>query len=392
MMYALEKSRHTSPSMSLSESILHESGPVTPCRILYVIGQLGGGGSERQICSLLEGMDRSYYWPHVAVWNFREHDVYVSRILELQVPIHGFSASQSRVAKLRTFRRLVKQLKPDVVHSYSFYTNFAAWWATRGTKSIAVGAVRSDFIKETTSSGVLLSSLSARWPRSQMYNSFIAAEKARHARTLFVPQQILVVRNGLDLGRFRNIPLSPNGSTRIVGIGSLLQLKRWERLLKAAVALRNRGLDFLIEIAGTGPLHKSLEGQTQALGLAGKVKFIGQVEDIPALLANSTFLAHTSDVEGCPNAVMEAMACSRAVVATDAGDVACLIDDGDTGFVVRRGDDEALVDRILRLITDRDLCRRMGEAGRSKAEREFGLDRLVAETLDSYRAFGWMDT
>lgn len=388
-MYALEKSRHASPRMSVPESILCEGGPGRPCRILYVIGQLGGGGSERQICSLLEGMDRSYYRPHVTVWNFSEHDVYVSKIRALDVPIHCFSASQSRVAKLRTFRRLVKHLKPDVVHSYSFYTNFAAWWATRRTKSIAVGVVRSDFIKETTSSGVLLSSLNARWPRTQMYNSFIAAEKARHVRTLFVPQQILVVRNGLDLGRFRNIPLSPNGSTRIVGIGSLLQLKRWERLLKAAVILRDRGLDFLIEIAGTGPLRKSLERQTQDLGLAGQVTLIGYVKDIPALLVNSTFLAHTSDIEGCPNVVLEAMASGRPVVATDAGDVPFIIEDGRTGFVVRRGDDDALVDRMARLITDRDLCRRMGQAGRAKAEREFGLDRLVEETLAAYQAAGW---
>jgi glycosyltransferase involved in cell wall biosynthesis len=388
-MDALEKSRHTSSSMSVSESILCEDGSDSPCRILYVIGQLGAGGSERQIVSLLEGMDRSHYSPRVAVWNFCEDDTYVSRIRELHVPIHCFSAPQSRVAKLRGLRRLVEHLKPDVVHSYSFYTNFGAWWATRRTKSVAVGAVRSDFITETTSSGILLSSLSARWPRIQMYNSFIAAEKARHARSLFVPQRIFVVRNGLDLGRFRTIPLSPNGSTRIVGIGSLLQTKRWEALLKAAVVLRDHRLDFLIEIAGSGPLRESLERQTQDLGLAGKVKLIGHVEDIPACLANSTFLAHTSDVEGCPNAVMEAMACGRAVVATDAGDIPSLVDDGNTGFVVRRGDDEALVNRMLRLVSDRDLCRRMGEAGRSKAEREFGLNRLVEETLAAYQAAGW---
>jgi glycosyltransferase involved in cell wall biosynthesis len=86
---------------------------------------------------------------------------------------------------------------------------------------------------------------------------------------------------------------------------------------------------------------------------------------------------------------MEAMACGRAVVATDAGDIPSLVDDGNTGFVVRRGDDEALVNRMLRLVSDRDLCRRMGEAGRSKAEREFGLNRLVEETLAAYQAAGW---
>ena len=84
------------------------------------------------------------------------------------------------------------------------------------------------------------------------------------------------------------------------------------------------------------------------------------------------FTVLTSANEGCPNAVMETMACGRAVVATDVGRA----DAGHarrTGFLVPSGDEPALVDAIARLITDRELCRRMGEAARAKAEREFSL-------------------
>jgi len=95
--------------------------------------------------------------------------------------------------------------------------------------------------------------------------------------------------------------------------------------------------------------------------------------------------------EGCLDVVMEAMACGRAVVATDAGDVPYLVEDGKAGFVVRRGDDMTLAARMATLITNLDLCQQMGEAGRARAEREFGLDRLVAETLAAYRAAGWKD-
>lgn len=87
--------------------------------------------------------------------------------------------------------------------------------------------------------------------------------------------------------------------------------------------------------------------------------------------------------------VMEAMACGRAVVATDVGDARRLVQEGRTGFVVPRGDAEGLADRVARLVEDPCLCRRMGEAGRERAEREFGLDRLVDETLAVYRSEGW---
>jgi glycosyltransferase involved in cell wall biosynthesis len=89
---------------------------------------------------------------------------------------------------------------------------------------------------------------------------------------------------------------------------------------------------------------------------------------------------------------MEAMAAGRAVVATDAGDIPSIVDDGQSGFVVKRGDATKLVERLVTLITNRELCRKMGQAGRPKAAREFGLDRLVSETLGAYRTAGWRDS
>src|SRR5439155_5585594 len=117
------------------------------CRLLYLVGQLSPGGLERQLCYLLQAMDRGRYRPAVAVWNFSETDVYVPRIRALNVPVYALPSMSSAAAKLRAFSRLVRQLKPEVVHSYSFYTNFAAYWGVWGTRAVAVGSVRGDFIR-----------------------------------------------------------------------------------------------------------------------------------------------------------------------------------------------------------------------------------------------------
>src|SRR5258706_7914716 len=182
-----------------------------------------------------------------------------------------------------------------------------------------------------------------------------------------------------------------NGQVRILGVGSLLHVKRWDRLLMAASSLQKRGFDFQIEICGGGPLHEPLKHQAQILQLSNRVRFMGSTKDVAKSLANSSFLVHASESEGCPNAVMEAMGCGRAVIAMDAGDISSLVEDGETGFVVRQGDDAAFADRIARLITDRKLGVRLGQAGRAKAEREFGASRLVNETLAVYSAAGWVD-
>jgi len=305
--------------------------------------------------------------------------------------VFSFPSMASRTFKLRAFRRMVKQLKPEVVHSYSFYTNFAAYWATWKTRVVAVGSLRSDLTCVKQGVGPLLGRLSAHWPRDHISNNFLAAEQVGCLRSLYAPRRVHVVRNGLDLDKFRSSPVVNGDRARILSVGSCLPVKRWDRVLKGAKELKRRGYDCFFQIAGDGPLRVSLEQQARDLGVADRVEFLGHTEDVPGLLAKATFLVHTSDTEGCPNVVIEAMACGRAVVATNVGDVPRLVEDGKTGFVVCRGDDESLADRMIKLVADHDLCMRMGEAGRSKAEREFGLDRFVSETLGAYRAAGWQN-
>lgn len=367
------------------------------CRLLYLVGQLTPGGMERQLCYLLERMDRERYHPAVAVWNFTAGAAYVRKIRALDIPIYASSRIRSGAAKLCAFRRLVGKLQPEVVHSYSFYTNIAAQWSILGTRAVAVGSVRGDFTLDKKDAGACLGRLSARWPRHQICNSSAAAEASRRSGSVFAPKQMYVVRNGLDVERFRSVPsvgaAAGNGArVSIVGVGSLVPAKRWERLVWAAAALKQRGVECVIRIAGDGELRGVLEQQARRLRVMDSIEFIGYTEDIPQLLAGARFLVHTSDSEGSPNAVLEAMACGRAVVATDAGDIPSLVDHGQTGFVVPRGDDETLVARMMSLIVDDGLCRRMGEAGRAKAERQCAPGRLVEDTLAAYRSCGWQDS
>ena len=123
------------------------------CRLLYLIGELHTGGSERQLYYLLQAMDRGNYKPAVAVWNYSEQDLYVPLIRDLGVPLHSIKATHSRAAKLAALREVVRNLKPEVVHSWSFYTNFAAHYAAKGSGSICVGSVRSGADLGGTSAG-----------------------------------------------------------------------------------------------------------------------------------------------------------------------------------------------------------------------------------------------
>ena len=133
--------------------------------MLFLTGELGVGGSERQLYYLLLAMNRE----HVDLWSScgttKSSINSASKIRDLGVRLFWFPESFPRLKKLLALRRLVRQLVPEVVHSYLFYTNFAAYWSARNTKAVAIGSVRSDFMWARNEAGPVLGRLSARWPR-----------------------------------------------------------------------------------------------------------------------------------------------------------------------------------------------------------------------------------
>jgi glycosyltransferase involved in cell wall biosynthesis len=359
------------------------------CRLLYIVGQLRLGGLERQLYYLLAKLDHAQHQPAVVVWNFDPSDKYYRDIEALKVPIYGFAAEWSPLSKLRALRALARIVAPEVIHSYAFYTNFAAHYAARGTSALAFGSLRSDFAFAKSDSGLIRGALNARWPSCLIANSAAAADTARRHSGPFAPRQVFVVRNALDLNQFSCFNGIPGPRTHVAAVGSLFPVKRWDRLLKAIQKVGVGAGDIRFRIAGEGPLRPVLEKLAAELGISRAVDFQGAIQDMPAFLRGAKFLVHTSESEGCPNAVMEAMACGLPVVAMEAGDIPDLVEEGKTGFVVRQGDETTFLERVCQLLSNDELCFRMGLAARAKAEREFRLERLVSETLAVYKAAGW---
>jgi glycosyltransferase involved in cell wall biosynthesis len=360
------------------------------CRLLYLVGQLGIGGLERQLLYFLRSIDRYKYKPVVVVWNYREEDSYVQQIRALEIPVISLEENMSRLGKAMAFRALVFRLRPEIVHSYSFYTNVIAWLGTIGSSALPVGSLRSSFLLAQQETGRLWGRVCARWPSTQICNSAEAKKTAENCRTLFKPKQMYLVRNGVDLNVF-SFRVSAHGAT-LLAVGNLYQAKRWDRLIRITSLLSMKGIHFQVLLVGDGPLRGELESLGKTLNVDHLFQFLGRRKDIPELLSDCSLLVHTAEDEGCPNVIMEAMACGRATIAMDAGDISYLVEDGKTGFVVQHGDEATFAERVARLLTDHELCSRMGLAARTKAENEFRLERLVSESLAVYRSIGWTDS
>jgi colanic acid/amylovoran biosynthesis glycosyltransferase len=187
----------------------------------------------------------------------------------------------------------------------------------------------------------------------------------------------------------------PDGRVlRLVDVGWLRWRKGWEYALQAVAELAAEGAAVRFDIVGADPPRDHAEPTerwriahtAQDLGIDALVHVHGPIPqaEVREHLRRADVLLHASLAEGIPNVVLEAMACGRPVVTTDAGGTREAVRDGVEGFVVAPRDTDALVDSLRTLWRDPELRRRMGEAGRERVLAEFTLERQADRFADFY--------
>ncbi len=169
----------------------------------------------------------------------------------------------------------------------------------------------------------------------------------------------------------------------VLAIGRLHLQKRFDLLFDTFAIVRKSVPDALLLVAGHGRLGADLDDRVERLGLRDAVRLVGFRRDIPALLSAADCLALSSDFEGLPMVILEAMAAARPVVSTAVGSIDAQIDDGRTGMLVPRGDADALAAALVRVLTLPDRGRALGRAAREKVQAEFPL-RLCVERTERY--------
>ena len=157
-----------------------------------------------------------------------------------------------------------------------------------------------------------------------------------------------------------------------------------EQLLEAAALVRQAIPSATLVVVGDGPLRPALEARAQELGLNGSVRFLGAVPQAARLIPHFDVFVLSSVWEGMSNSLLEAMAAGRPVVATRVGGNPEVVVDGETGLLVPPRDARALADATVRLLRDRELARRFGDAGRRRVESQFTLERMVHRMEDLY--------
>lgn len=190
------------------------------------------------------------------------------------------------------------------------------------------------------------------------------------------------VHNGVDTGHYDQAPLPAQqpGRLTVAWVGGLVPCKRLDALLDAAAAVP--GVELLL--AGDGELGPDLRARATALGLDGRVQWLGRVPDAAPVLARAHAFALTSAAENLPLALLQAMSTGRAAVATTVGGIGEVVTPGADGLLVPPGDVAALAAALERLRDDPALTTALGAAARRTVLTRFSTPVMVDALLDVY--------
>ncbi len=211
----------------------------------------------------------------------------------------------------------------------------------------------------------------------------------------FGRRQIEVIENGIHLERYtlprdratlrRGLGLQTD-RRYVVCIARFHPVKDHAMLLRAFRRVATQRPDVDLLLAGDGPLRDQLTMQVQTLALTDRVHFLGVRRDVPELLAASDLFALTSISEAASLTLLEAMASALPVVVTRVGGNPEIVHDGEHGFLVPRNDDEAAGEAMLRLLDNRELAGRLGDAGRARVSSAYRIETTIDRYFDRYAA------
>jgi glycosyltransferase involved in cell wall biosynthesis len=274
---------------------------------------------------------------------------------------------------LAGFVRLIRSRRIDVVHTHLSTASLLGSLAARRARTPCVASVHGF-------SG-------ARWYRlADKVTAISQAVKKHLVAQGLAEEKIEVIHAGILVEQY--VPMPVDAAKRACGFdpsvpragvfGRLSPEKGQDVAIAAWSQVLRQSPNAVLMLVGQGRTRPALGALAKRLGIAHSVEFAGFVPDPKALMCACDAVIVPSRREGLGLAAIEAMALERPVIASDAGGLLEVVTTGETGLVFPAGEAGRIADGVVRMLEERDLAARLGEAGRQRVQGEFSADRQVA--------------
>jgi glycosyltransferase involved in cell wall biosynthesis len=365
--------------------------PPAPIPVLLMARQLTIGGCERDLAKLAMSLDRSQFEPYVGCFypeGYRAEELRAAGIPIVTFPVRSFH-SVSALRAANAMRRFLKDHRIQVVHPFDVPTDI---FAVPIARMCGVPAVISCQLSFRNMSPPLHRRM-LRWLDPLADRIVVNSRAVRDDLIVeegLRPESIFVCHNGVETAKYfpapPERPAALDGASLVVGsLCVLREEKRLDLLLAAFARIKMLRPHLKLLIVGSGQKLESLEQQSRELGIAADCVFQPAQSDVAPWLRNIDIFVTPSFSESFPNALLEAMACGCAPIASNVGGIPELIEHGQNGFVFKSGDAGDLAGYLQQLVLSTDLRDRFRAAAARTAATQFSMPVHVRKIQTLYR-------
>jgi glycosyltransferase involved in cell wall biosynthesis len=363
-----------------------------PMKILYLITRSEVGGAQTHLVDLLGGFKPHFEQVVVAGGSDGEQSWLPAALRELDIPFRTSRHliqpinPRSDCKALIEIIRVVRAEKPDLIHAHTSKAGVLGRLAARVTGVPAVFTAHTWSFAEGTSLkwralGLPGERVAARWTK-RIITVSDANRRMALERRVGSAEKLVTVHNGIRDDENRADPASGSPVT-LVMVARFSSQKDHATLLSALAGIHS---PYRLLLVGDGPTMPAMQAEAARLGLQDRVVFLGARTEVSAILSQCHALLLTTNWEGFPITILEAMRAGLPVIATDTGGIAEAVVHEKTGLLVGPRNVDAVRNAVVRLLESAELRARLGSAGRTRYEEEFGLSTMLRRTLGVYEA------
>jgi len=352
-----------------------------PISLFLMINTFETGGSERQFTLLAQNIGAPAFQLHLGCVSHR--GPLAAHFADVpQFPLGGSLFGWKSLRTRLSLSRHLRHHRVQVAHAFDFYANLTLIPAARFARVPVVIGSHRQLGDLMTPAQFRAQHAAFRWCDAVVCNSKAAAD--RLIATGLAPDKIAVIGNALPAEAFTATPaLLPKrpGAARVGMVARMNhRYKNHSGFLRIAAQVhRNiahqRMPDAEFVLVGDGPLRPELEKEASSLGLGASAIFLGDRQDMPAVLASLDVAVLTSDSESLSNVILEAMAAGLPVVAYSVGGNSELLSH-QRGALIPAGNETSFADAVEKLLADSALREQLGRNARQFANENFSLDRV----------------